>query len=36
MVDLLLSKGFKVIVIDNLAGGHKKNLEHHKKNKINF
>ena len=33
MVDLLLSKGFKVIVIDNLAGGHKKNLEHHKKNK---
>ena len=24
MVDLLISKGFTVIVIDNLAGGHKK------------
>tara|TARA_X000000950_G_C13882716_1_gene647526 strand:- start:852 stop:1853 length:1002 start_codon:yes stop_codon:yes gene_type:complete len=33
MVDLLISKGFIVIVIDNLVGGHKKNLAHHKKNK---
>ena len=32
MVDLLLSKNYKVIVIDNLSGGHKKNLSHHKNN----
>ena len=32
MVDLLLSKKYKVNVIDNLSGGHKKNLTHHKKN----
>ena len=32
MVDLLLSKKYKVNVIDNLLGGHKKNLTHHKKN----
>ena len=32
MVDLLLLKKYKVIVIDNLSGGHKKNLSHHKKN----
>jgi len=28
MVDLLLSKGYFVRVIDNLSGGHKKNLTH--------
>ena len=32
MVDLLLAKKYKVNVIDNLSGGHKKNLSHHKKN----
>ena len=32
MVDLLLLKGYKVLVIDNLSGGHKKNLSHHFKN----
>ena len=32
MVDLLLSKKYKVLVIDNLIGGHKKNLSHHKNN----
>ena len=32
MVDLLLSKKYKVRVIDNLIGGHKKNLSHHKNN----
>ena len=32
MVDLLLSKKYKVHVIDNLVGGHKKNLKHHSKN----
>ena len=32
MVDLLLSKNFKVNVIDNLSGGHKNNLHHNKKN----
>ena len=26
MVDLLISKKYKVHVIDNLSGGHKKNL----------
>ena len=29
MVDLLINEGFKVRVIDNLKGGHKKNLAHH-------
>ena len=33
MVDLLLSKNYTVIVIDNLVGGHFKNNLHHKKNK---
>ena len=33
MVDLLLSKGYFVRVIDNLSGGHKKNLKHCLKNK---
>ena len=28
MVDLLLSEGFHVNIIDNLSGGHKKNLAH--------
>jgi len=32
MVDLLLSKKYRVHVIDNLTGGHKKNLSHHKNN----
>ena len=32
MVDLLLAKKYKVNVIDNLSGGHKKNLVHHKNN----
>ncbi len=37
MVDLLLSKKYTVNVIDNLSGGHKKNLAHHKKNlRLNF
>ncbi len=34
MVDLLLKKNFKVIVIDNFSGGHEKNLHHHKKNTL--
>ena len=34
MVDLLLSKKYKVHVVDNLSGGHKKNLSHHKKNSL--
>ena len=33
MVDLLLSKKYKVRVIDNLSGGHKKNIAHNLKNK---
>ena len=32
MVDLLLSKKYRVHVIDNLASGRKKNLNHHKNN----
>ena len=32
MVDLLLSKKYEVRVIDNLIGGHKKNLSQHKNN----
>lgn len=33
MVDLLLSKDFKVNVIDNLSGGHENNISHNFKNK---
>lgn len=33
MVDLLISKNFKVIVIDNLSAGNIKNISHHFKNK---
>ena len=32
MVDLLLSKKYRVHVIDNLCGGYKKNLAQHNKN----
>ena len=32
VVDLLLEKKYKVIVVDNLSGGHKKNLKNHLKN----
>ena len=32
MVDLLLDHGFEVRVVDNLVGGHKSNLDHHKNN----
>lgn len=32
MVDLLISKNFKVCVIDNFCGGHLKNLKQHYKN----
>ncbi len=33
MVDFLLKKKFKVIVVDSFVGGHKKNLKHNIKNK---
>ena len=33
LVDLLLSKNYKVVVIDNLSGGRLENLRHHKNNK---
>ena len=33
LVDLLIKKNFEVRVIDNLQGGHLKNLKHHKKNR---
>jgi UDP-glucose 4-epimerase len=33
MVDLLLDRGFEVRVVDNLVGGHKSNLNHHKTNR---
>ncbi len=33
IVDLLLFKKYKVIVIDNLSGGHRKNISHNLKNK---
>lgn len=33
LVDLLLRKKYKVVVIDNLSGGRIENLKHHKKNK---
>ena len=32
MVDLLLAQGYHVRVVDNLVGGHEKNLAHHKSN----
>ena len=32
MVDLLLERGFEVRVVDNLVGGRKSNLDHHKSN----
>ena len=34
MVDLLIDKNFSVIVIDNLSGGHIKNIKKHFKKKI--
>ena len=33
MVDLLLKKNFKVVVIDNFTGGHINNLSQHKTNR---
>ena len=33
MVDLLLKKNFKVVVIDNFTGGHINNLSQHKNNR---
>ena len=36
MVDLLISENYSVIVIDNLSGGHLKNINHHKNNKDLF
>ena len=33
LVDLLLKKNFRVIVIDNLSGGRLDNLKQHKNNK---
>lgn len=32
MVDLLLDRGYQVRVIDNLAGGHARNIAHHRDN----
>ena len=32
MVDVLLNKGYQVRVIDNLSGGHAKNIAHHEDN----
>lgn len=32
MVDLLLSEGFRVHVVDNFVGGHRSNLKHHADN----
>jgi UDP-glucose 4-epimerase len=32
MVDLLVSEGFRVHVIDNLSGGRLVNLDHHRNN----
>ncbi len=36
MLDLLLKKNFKVVVIDDLSGGHSKNIQIHKRNKNYF
>ena len=36
MVDLLIKKGHKVRIIDDLSGGHRKNLSHIKNTKIKF
>tara|TARA_Y100000768_G_scaffold333690_1_gene273928 strand:- start:62504 stop:63496 length:993 start_codon:yes stop_codon:yes gene_type:complete len=33
MVDLLLSKGYEVRVVDNFSGGHRKNLDQHSNNR---
>ena len=33
-VDLLLSEGYQVRVIDNFSGGHKKNLKQHEENTL--
>ena len=33
MVDLLIKKGFEVRIIDNLSGGHEKNISHLKNEK---
>ena len=33
MVDLLISKNYQVRIVDNLSGGHKKNLKHCLKNR---
>jgi UDP-glucose 4-epimerase len=33
MVDLLLARGFEVLVIDDLSGGHESNLAHHRDNR---
>ena len=33
MVDLLLKNNYKVRILDNFSGGHKKNLQHNLKNK---
>lgn len=30
MVDLLVSEGYRVRVLDNLSGGHERNLDHHR------
>ncbi|MEM8690205.1 MAG: NAD-dependent epimerase/dehydratase family protein, partial [Pseudomonadota bacterium] len=32
MVDVLLERGMTVRVVDNLAGGHERNLNHHRSN----
>ena len=32
MVDLLLEEGYEVRVIDNLSGGHERNLAHQSRN----
>ena len=34
MVDLLLSEGYEVRVLDNFSGGHERNLEQHAKNPL--
>ena len=34
MVDLLLSEGYEVRVLDNFSGGHERNLEQHSQNPL--